>query len=94
MRLNIYHHEVPFMAERTEVVKTVADTGNTFYGLRFYTEPPLMHQPGDDDSSAITLWVPWTNKNGHSVEKLRLVFERGLQMCAEIEQRVAGGVED
>lgn len=89
MRVNVYHHEIPFMASRHEVVETTADTGNVFYGLRFYTEAPLEHEPGDDDSSAVTLWVPWTRKTGHTTAELRAIFNRGIEMCAEIEQRIA-----
>lgn len=51
MRINLYHHEMRFMAERQEAIEKVADTGIKFHGLRLYTEAPLMHQPGD------RLWV-------------------------------------
>lgn len=84
MRLNLYHHEIPFMASRVEHVRKVADTGNTFHGLRLYTEPPLEHEPGDDDSSAITLWVPWTKAGGHDVEDLRIIGNVILRFCAEV----------
>lgn len=71
-RINVYHHETQFMADRGGelVVKDVADTGNRFYGVRFYTEAVREHEPGDDDSAAITIWLPWTRVDGHDVDIL------------------------
>lgn len=62
MRINIYHQEY---TDRVELVSTVADTGSKFVGVRMYLQSPdclkpPMHQ--DDDSSAITFWVPSNNK--------------------------------
>lgn len=88
MRINVYHHELHHML-RTEVVRKKADTGSTFYGVRFYTEPPLMHQSGDDDSSAITLWVPWSRAEGHNTEPLRSIAAALTRMCDEIDKEVA-----
>lgn len=85
MRLNVYHHEVPFMAERCEHVTKVVD-GLTFHGIRFYTEAPLMHRPDDDDSSAITIWVPWTMCKGNDVEGLRTIATAILTFCDEVER--------
>lgn len=68
-RINIYHHETEWMANRgAEIVtKVVADTGLTFYGVRFYTEDVREHEPGDDDSAAVTIWLPWSRADGHNV---------------------------
>lgn len=85
MRINVYHHELDYM-QRTEIVRKKADTGTTFYGVRFYTEPPLMHQPGDDDSAAITLWVPWTKAQGHNTAPLRSIASALTRICDEIEK--------
>lgn len=63
MRVNIYAEE---MTDRIEVIAKHID-GREFTGLRFYLElpatvdgkqyrGPFMHQPGDDDSSAVTFW--------------------------------------
>lgn len=90
MRINVYHHEIDTMVERAEWVSTTADTGNQFYGVRFPTEPPLMHQPGDDDSSAVTVWVPWTKSGGHDIGALRRLFTTGLELCSQIEHDIAG----
>lgn len=85
MRINLYHHEIPFMASRYEFITKEADTGNTFHGLRFYTEPPLEHEPGDDDSSAVTFWVPWTKRGGHDVQDLRVVANLLAEFCTYVE---------
>lgn len=85
MRINVYHHELLKMAERgAEHVRKTADTGVVFHGVRFYTEAPLMHQPGDDDSSAITLWVPWTKKRGHDSRSLIVVAEQIINFSRSI----------
>ena len=86
MRVNLYHHEDEFMANRSVAVNKVADTGNEFYGLRMYTEPPLMHQPDDDDSAAITIWVPWTKRGGHDTTDLRRIGQNILDFCDSVEQ--------
>lgn len=86
MRINIYHHEIPYMANRVEHVEKVADTGNTFHGIRLYTEPPLEHEPGDDDSAAITLWVPWTKAGGHDTADLRKIGEHIITFCDEVDE--------
>ncbi len=90
MRINLYHHEMKFMAERAEHIKKTADTGNEFHGFRFYTEAPLMHQPGDDDSAAVTLWVPWTRKGGHETWELKQIARKILAFCEDVDaQEVA-----
>lgn len=64
MRVNVYAEE---MTDEIEIISKEID-GHTFTGLRLYlylpvTGPdgiqhqgPFIHRPGDDDSSAITLW--------------------------------------
>lgn len=63
MRVNVYAEE---MTERVEIIKKEID-GNVYTGLRLYLELPVtlngnqfkgpfIHHPGDDDSSAITIW--------------------------------------
>lgn len=96
MRINIYHHELRFMADRCDPVKKTSDTGITFYGIRLYTEAPLMHQPGDDDSSAITLWVPWTKRNGHDTSDLREIARQLVEFCdcVDEEPNAAGQASD
>lgn len=63
MRVNVYAEE---MTDRIEIVKKEVG-GEDFTGLRFYLElpatvngrqyrGPFIHQPGDDDSAAVTFW--------------------------------------
>lgn len=85
-RINIYHHEVPFMADRSEHVIKTADTGNEFHGLRLYTEAPLMHQPDDDDSAAITIWVPWTRRRGNDTSDMRKIAQNIIDFCNEVDE--------
>lgn len=87
MRINIYHHEIPTMAERgPEHVTTVAeDTGEEFHGIRFYTEPPVEHMPGDDDSSAVTFWLPHYADKSPNVLLLKQTLQKAIEMLNEIE---------
>lgn len=85
MRVNVYHHEIPFMAERAEHVTTIADTGERFHGIRLPVEPPVMHQPGDDDSGAVTLWFPWTRAGGHDTLDMRRIARFILQVCDNVD---------
>lgn len=65
MRVNIYAEE---QTDRIEIISKTTPDG-TFTGLRFYLELPVtdsdgitqhsgpfIHQPGDDDSAAVTFW--------------------------------------
>ena len=62
MRLNIYAEEIE--GQRVEVVSKMADTGTTFYGLRFFLKSPeaLHHTEDDDDRSAVTFWFTTSQK--------------------------------
>ncbi len=58
MRINVYSQE---LTKEVTLVETVArDTGIVHYGIRLYLHSPdLLHnQPGDDDRSAVTFWIP------------------------------------
>lgn len=83
-RFNVYHHEVPYMSTRHELIKKHVGE-NTFYGIRFYTEGPLEHEPGDDDSAAITIWIPWTKKEGQDTSQLRTIADALINYCNEID---------
>lgn len=66
MRINIYAEE---LTDRVEVVtKAPPNHPDTeFAGVRLYLKSPdeLHADPDDDDTSAITIWVPWTRRGGH-----------------------------
>lgn len=66
----------------------------TFYGIRMYLASPseLHHSPQDDDRSAITFWVPWTRRNGHDFEIMKLIFHdlfRSLEQAANDSERAS-----
>ena len=70
MRVNVYAEE---LTDDVKVVKTTADTGRTYSGVRFYlsSADQLHHSETDDDRSAVTLWGP--------PEKLRDLLARALE---------------
>jgi hypothetical protein len=85
MRVNVYDHEI---TDRVEIAEATADnTGQNFYGVRIYVGPTIIHQPGDDDSGAVTWWVPWTRRGGHDLTTLRSAFTQALAALDDIEQR-------
>lgn len=81
MRINIYSQE---LTKRVELVSKTADTGVTYYGARMYLASPdiLHHTEEDDDTSAITFWLP--NNKTFSKSDLAHVFSAlsGLIMNA------------
>ena len=87
MRINVYAEE---LTDRVEVVTTTADTGRTFYGLRFYLESSekLHHSADDDDASAVTLWVKWNQEEGHLTDTLQSMLLRMLENLDSIEQKL------
>lgn len=83
MRLNIYSQELILPIEQgempgeTKVIEMVtqrADTDVTYSGVRLYLHSPeqLHDDPDDDDRSAITFWLPKSEKRR---EMLALQFE-------------------
>lgn len=60
MRVHIYSQEIDLNPSSVQIVETTADTGRTYYGLRFYlhSAPQLHHAADDDDRSAVTFWLP------------------------------------
>lgn len=94
MRLNVYAEELTL---DTEVVsKSVVPNGReasvTFYGVRFYlhSAKELHHSATDDDRSAITLWVPWTAKDGNQPKILWDLFGTLKQRTADIQYAISG----
>jgi hypothetical protein len=81
MRVNVYAEE---MTDRIEIISKTIE-GTAFTGLRIYLElpatvdgkqyqGPFMHNPGDDDSSAVTFW---------GKQDLRTVLVQALQKLNE-----------
>lgn len=79
MRINVYAEE---LTHDVEVFQKTSDTGRVFFGVRFYFHSsPLLHfKPGDDDRSAVTFWVPWTQKEGHKPGLLVGLFTAAIAL--------------
>ena len=81
MRINIYSEE---LTDEVEVVKKdVTDElygDRSFYGVRLYLKSPeeLDYSPEDDDRSAVTFWVPATNKGKTMPSLLRSLLTNAL----------------
>lgn len=91
MRVNVYAEE---MTERIEIISKQIE-GCNFTGLRLYLELPVttqdginvsgpfIHQPGDDDSAAITFW---------GKKDLRIVLRKMLETLDEHYEKYTGPV--
>lgn len=89
MRINVYAEE---LTDRVEIIEKSPDSHPdvTFYGVRFYLKSPdgLHDDPDDDDSSAITLWVPWTKASGHQPRVITsLLMEMADSLYAHASKR-------
>lgn len=85
MRVHIYSQEIDLNPSSVQIVETTADTGRTYYGLRFYlhSAPQLHHAADDDDRSAVTFWLPGRpGRPGHT------------QAFADLLQEAAALVDD
>lgn len=78
------------MSTRHELIKKDVGT-NSFYGIRFYMEGPVEHEPGDDDSAAITIWIPWTKRDGQNTSQLRTIADAIVNYCDQIDDTERDG---
>lgn len=86
MRINVYAEE---LTTETEIV-TKAVNQELFYGIRFFLKSPkeLHYGTSDDDRSAITLWIPWTKRNGHQPQIVLDLFRNMIEtLLPEIQRR-------
>ena len=75
MRVNVYSQE---LTNEIEVVETqVPDRGIKYSAVRLFlhSSERLHHEPGDDDRSAITFWLPKSHER-------REEFARALEAMA------------
>jgi hypothetical protein len=79
MRVNIYAEEI---TDEVQSQEKTADTGNTFYAIRFILKSPesLHFNEKDDDRSAVTFWVPGSKNKGLRKEELQRAFEKALSL--------------
>lgn len=92
MRLNIYAEELT--NEVRNIVKTAVQPDGerrSFYGVGFFLASPdvLHHTATDDDRSAVTLWVPWTQDGGHDFDAVRRVLV-AMMLTLDNQQMEAG----
>lgn len=98
MRMNVYAEEIS--GETELVTKTVTDAEfgeRTFYGVRMFLHSPeqLHYSPDDDDRSAITVWIPWTQAGGHEFDTIETLLHdmvRRLDEAREADEDAAQGV--
>jgi len=86
MRLNLYAEE---LTDEVELVKKVVDSGQTFYGIRFFLQSPdvLHYNSDDDDRSAVTFWVKWSKAGGTDPKVLISAFQQALnKLFSEVAQ--------
>lgn len=85
MRINVYGEELTY---QHEVVHKIVD-GRNFYGIRMFLESsPFLHATAkDDDRSAVTLWVPWTAKDGNDFGKLVSILGSLTQAAQGLRER-------
>lgn len=57
MRVNVYSQE---LTNDIELIEQKADTGVVYSAVRLYlkSSDALHNRPGDDDRSAVTVWLP------------------------------------
>lgn len=85
MRINVYAEELTTEVKKvTKVVDGGTENERIFYGVRFFLVSPseLHHTSDDDDRSAITIWVPWTRREGHDIQSVRDLFAE-MMMCVD-----------
>jgi hypothetical protein len=73
VRINIYSQELILDGDRPlELITQEADTNVVYSGVRIYLKSPeaLHDRPGDDDRSAITFWLPKSQRNRFELEAL------------------------
>jgi hypothetical protein len=78
MRVNVYNEEITNRIELVE--KTVEDTGEKFYGVRFYlASPSELHRKnqGDDDAPSVTFWSDKPDRNG-----VRNILSKALEVIS------------
>ncbi len=76
MRINIYSQE---LTDEVIAVSKVSNTGIEYKAIQFvlHSSPMLHHPPEDDDRSAVTFWMPQSERG---LLDLGVAFEKALEM--------------
>jgi len=61
MRVNVYSQE---LTTEVKLIEKPSNTGVTYHAVQMilHSSPMLHHPPDDDDRSAVTIWLPKSNK--------------------------------
>lgn len=80
MRINVYSQE---LTSEVVEVKKESNTGIVYHAaqLILHSSPMLHHSPQDDDRSAVTFWLPTSDKRRYEMAKafreIADIFEYG-----------------
>lgn len=77
MRINVYGEE---LTHDIEIVHK-----DKFVGIRFYlhSTPQLHNNSLDDDRSAVTFWVPWTQEFGNDDHFVSELLHKAQQLLLQ-----------
>lgn len=76
MRINVYSQEI---TNEVQAVEKRSNTGVTYSAVQFilHSSERLHHPPDDDDRSAVTFWLPKSNRRR---EELAQAFEHAARI--------------
>lgn len=74
MRINVYSQE---LTDEVILISKQSNTGLTYHAVQLIlkSSPALHHPPADDDRSAVTFWLPKSERN-------RTMFAQALRDMA------------
>lgn len=72
MRVNVYSQE---LTNECLLISKKSNTGLEYYAVQLilHSSPMLHHPPQDDDRSAVTIWLPKSDKRR---QELAMAFEK------------------
>lgn len=79
MRVHVYSQE---LTDEVNLIGKEAGTGVVYHGVQFvlHSSDRLHNDPGDDDRSAVTFWLPRSPERREAMAK---AFERAAAMFRE-----------
>lgn len=92
MRFSVYGEEWRPDREVEGVCTPVRDEpGTVYWCLRFYLGPDVIHRPGDDDTSALNLFLPRKQDGRPDCVVMRTLLRNAITKTYEIESAAADG---
>lgn len=82
MRVHVYSQE---LTDEVNLIEKKADTGIPYHGVQFvlHSSDRLHNEPGDDDRSAVTFWLPRSPDRREAMAK---AFDRAAAMFRDAPQ--------